>query len=37
MECEGWTSLCYGEARLASEEQRLVLLRVLFSSFRATE
>jgi hypothetical protein len=29
MECGGLTPLCYGEARLAREEQRLLLLRVL--------
>jgi hypothetical protein len=29
MECGGSTPLCYGEARLASEQQRLSLLRAL--------
>jgi hypothetical protein len=31
LECGGLTPLSYGEARLASEEQRFVLLRVFFS------
>ena len=33
MECGGSTPLCYGEARLASEEQRLLLLRVFSCSW----
>jgi hypothetical protein len=30
LECGGLTPLCYGEAQLASEEQRFLLLQVLF-------
>jgi len=33
LECGGLPPLSYGEARLASEEQRLPLLRVLFGFY----